>query len=198
MESYDPKISPWQLKGDEFRNRWSETERLHFLIEYAILAPSSHNTQPWKFFISDHTIRVFVDPTRWLRVADADQRELHISVGCALENLLIAAEHFEYGHQVDYFPELADADLVAAVHLAPRQGKLASFRRPEWFDAMTVRHTNHKVYEPRAIPREDQQRLQACCVEGGFGLHLISDLKTKRAIDELILRADAGNLPIRT
>jgi len=46
-------------------------------------------------------------------VADSDQRELHISVGCALENLLIAAEHFGYGHQVAYFPEPANEELIA-------------------------------------------------------------------------------------
>lgn len=53
-------------------------------------------------------------------VADADQRELYISVGCALENLLIAAEHFKYAHHEEYFPENEDS-LVAVVKLAPTE-----------------------------------------------------------------------------
>jgi nitroreductase len=69
-------------------------ERLLRLVEYAILAPSSHNSQPWTFAVSEDEIRIFVDRDRWLPMADPDQRELYVSIGCALENLLIAAERF--------------------------------------------------------------------------------------------------------
>ncbi|KAF5410530.1 MAG: hypothetical protein C5S47_06520 [Candidatus Methanogasteraceae archaeon] len=41
-----------------------------------------------------------MDTTRWLKVADSDQRELHVSIGCAPENLLIATGHFGYGYQM--------------------------------------------------------------------------------------------------
>ncbi len=40
-------------------------------------------------------MKVFVDRRGGLRVAEAEDRELQISVGCALDNLLNAAEHFE-------------------------------------------------------------------------------------------------------
>ena len=70
------------------RKRGSErdgdsSEKLTFLLNYAVLAPSSHNSQPWKFNVSGDEISLFADKTRWLKVADADQRELHISLGCA-------------------------------------------------------------------------------------------------------------------
>lgn len=58
------------------------------LINCASLAPASHNTPPRKFSVRDEEIRIFAHKARWLEVADADQRELHISVGCALKNLL--------------------------------------------------------------------------------------------------------------
>ncbi len=44
-------------------------DRLRFLLRYAVLAPSSHNTQPWKFRVSGDRIDVFVDLERWLKVA---------------------------------------------------------------------------------------------------------------------------------
>ena len=53
-----------------------------------------------------------------MKVADSDQREMHISVGCAMENLLVAAEHSGYGHLVAYFPEGED-NPVACVKLNP-------------------------------------------------------------------------------
>jgi nitroreductase len=50
-------------------------------------------------------------------VADADQRELYISLGSALENLLLAAEHFGYSCRVTYLS--GEKDLVATVNLNP-------------------------------------------------------------------------------
>jgi len=37
-------------------------------------------------------------------VVDPDNRELYTSLGCALENLLIAAKYAGYDPEVEYFP----------------------------------------------------------------------------------------------
>lgn len=190
MKNYDPRVTPWQINEQDFPHDGYSAKKLQFLLRYAILAPSSHNTQPWKFSPGEDEIHVFIDRTRWLKVADPDQRELHISVGCALENLLIAAEHFEYGHQVTYFPEPVNEELVATVKLKP-QGQPTPFRNPALFEAILNRQTNRKVYEKRPIPQDDLQYLQNCCVEGGIWLHMTDDLETKRKVDELIIRSDA-------
>ena len=87
---------------NDYPHAGSLPDRLRFLVRYAVLAPSSHNTQPWRFHIAADRIDLFLDESRWLKVADADQRELHISLGCALENLLVAAEHFGLGPQTEY------------------------------------------------------------------------------------------------
>ncbi len=79
-------IDAWKTEEDQFPTTGPLTDRLRFLVRYAVLAPSSHNTQPWKFRIADDRIDVFMDQSRWLKVADDDQRELHISIACALEN----------------------------------------------------------------------------------------------------------------
>lgn len=64
-----------------------------FMIEQAVKAPSGHNTQPWKFrLFSDH-IDILPDFSRALPVVDPNHRELFVSLGCAAENLCIAAAH---------------------------------------------------------------------------------------------------------
>jgi len=185
---YEPKVTPWQIDEQGFSRDGNSTEQMKYLLRYAILAPSSHNTQPWKFSAGENEIKVFIDRTRWLKVADDDQRELHISVGCALENLLLAAEHFGFGYEVTYFPAFGDEELVAAVKLTPQD---ESSKPSGLFPAMTVRHTNHQVYEPRPISETDQQKIRACCVEEGISLYLTDDLEMKRKVDELMVRADA-------
>jgi hypothetical protein len=73
------------------------SDQLEFLIGYAILAPSSHNSQPWLFRINAMDVELFADRRRALPTVDPQQRELTISCGAALFNLRIAAEYF--GHE---------------------------------------------------------------------------------------------------
>ncbi|MBD3386211.1 hypothetical protein GF407_14980 [candidate division KSB1 bacterium] len=59
------------------------------MIRFATMAPSGHNTQPWKFSLHENTITIFPDYKRRLAVVDPDDHALFISLGCALENLII-------------------------------------------------------------------------------------------------------------
>lgn len=182
-----PKASVdiWNIKEGDFPANGSSEDRLNFLLNYAILAPSSHNTQPWRFNVSGDEIRLFADRTKWLTVADADQRELHISLGCALENLLVAAEHFGYSYDVTYLP--GNDSLVAVVKLTPG-GKLT--RDPRLFDAITARHTNRLPYEDRAVSKSALQTLQNQTIEEGIGLYTTSDVNTRTKFSDLVVSAD--------
>ncbi|MBU4227791.1 hypothetical protein KJ813_02595 [bacterium] len=187
ISKWNPKITPWQIQEQDFPHEGSSADKLEFLLRYAILAPSGHNSQPWKFSVSEDEIQIFADKTRWLRVGDPKQVNLHIAVGCALENLLIAAEHFGYGHQVTYFPRPNQEELVVTVKFIS-YGQPSPFREPALFRAIPNRHTNRKAYEKRPIPKSDLRRLQNCCVEEGIRLHVIDDLDTKRSVNELLIR----------
>lgn len=165
-------------------------EQVHFLLGYAILAPSSHNSQPWLFRIVGDSLEVLADDSRWLRMADADRRELYLSVGCALENLLVAAEHFGLGHTVNYFPDPANELLAVRVDFGPSREPTAS-RPPGLFDAIRVRHTNHQPYDDRSVPEETQRRLQEIARERGIHLWLTAEPEIRSRVNELVIRADA-------
>lgn len=189
--TYNSKTTPWQIQAEDFPRHGSSQEQLQFLLRYAILAPSSHNTQPWQFEADADEIHMWADKERWLQVADADQRELHLSLGCALENLLVAAEHFGYSHQVEYFPEPKLAELAILVTLHPG-GEPSPVRPPALFEAIPARRTNHQPYDQsRPIPASERQRLQDLCQEEGLYLHLTDDVAIKRKVDELIAEGDA-------
>jgi len=61
------------------------------LIRYATLAANSHNTQPWRFRVEDSAIVILPDPARATPAVDPDDHHLFVSLGCAAENLNIAA-----------------------------------------------------------------------------------------------------------
>jgi nitroreductase len=114
---------------------------------------------------------------------------LYSSVGCALENLLVAATDFGYGHEVEYFPDPGAPDLVARIALTPHD-ELGGAEPSVLFEAIPVRQTNHRTYQTRPIPDADLERLRGCCDEEGLWLHLTSDPDIKRRADDLMVRAD--------
>lgn len=62
------------------------------LVRYATLAASSHNTQPWKFRLERGRILILPDLSRRCSAVDPDDHHLYASLGCAAENLLLAAQ----------------------------------------------------------------------------------------------------------
>jgi nitroreductase len=182
-------MDAWQISPEDFPRHASPQEQLRFLARYAVVAPSSHNSEPWQFSIDTHGVGVYADRRRWLAVADPDQRELYLSVGCALENLLVAAEHFGFRHDVDWFPQGEEADCVAQVHLEPG-GEASPWRPPELFSMLTVRHTSHQLHTSGSVPEADIARLRQCCNEEGVVLYVTSDHRFRQRVAELIAEGD--------
>jgi nitroreductase len=181
----EASLQAWDVKESDFPVNDSREERLTFLLNYAILAPSSHNSQPWKFNVTNDCILLFVDKSRWLQVADADQRELYLSLGCALENLIVAADHFGYNSTVAYFP--GEEELVAKVIL---ESAVNSTGDPRLFSAILSRQTNRNSYEPRAISESDLETIRSLNSEAYSSIFVTSDLAIKKIFQDLVVQAN--------
>src|SRR5512134_2886594 len=96
-----PSERAWSIEPSDFPHTGTPREVMTFLVRYAVLAPSGHNTQPWRFAVGEEGIAVFADYTRRLPVTDPDNRELQMSIGAAVMNLRVAAQHFGFGCRVD-------------------------------------------------------------------------------------------------
>ena len=87
-------MNPRDINPSDFKKLEKYEERIRFLLRYAVLAPSTHNTQPWLFKIQGNRCEIFYDERYLLPEADPKRRDLFISMGCLLENLAIAANYF--------------------------------------------------------------------------------------------------------
>jgi nitroreductase len=140
-------------------------------VDFAIKAPSSHNTQPWSFRIADDTIELRADRSRALPVNDPADRELTISCGAALFNLRIAAQSAGFDTVVERFPEPSDADLVARVRFRPDGGA----RDRPLFGAIDVRRTHRKVFLDRDPPEAVIQHLVVAAADEGAMLKVVDE-----------------------
>ncbi|MBK1736123.1 hypothetical protein CKO15_12750 [Halorhodospira abdelmalekii] len=124
------------------------------LISFAARAPSGHNSQPWRFAVDRDTIRIYPDRSRRLPVVDPDDHALFISLGCALENLAIAAAQHGFSAHTDYFPPEEPKECL---RVRLREGAQESVE--PLFQAIPLRQTNRGLYDGRTISDTDLNRL---------------------------------------
>ncbi|MGW8227948.1 MAG: Acg family FMN-binding oxidoreductase [Gammaproteobacteria bacterium] len=179
----------WNLDEAAYPRDKSLSEKLAFLLNYAQLAPSSHNSQPWQFSIQGSAIHLYPDLDHWLKVADPERRELYISLGCALENLLVAAEHFHLGYQVSFFSDRDDTAHFASVTFV-EDSQIVNVRDPALFKAIQQRRTNRQPFQTRLIPKEELLQIKAARLEKDLHLHFIANIEQKRQLAAMVKTAD--------
>lgn len=181
-------MNPRQVTESDFPTTGTPADQWFFLLNYALLAPSEYNTQPWMFRVQDESVEIYADYTRRLPVVDPQNRELLISCGAACYNLRLAARHFGYRGSLECFVDNEQADLLARLHLGTKQPALPAEDR--LFAAIVHRQSNRKIYEARDIPPEEIGRLQACAGQDGTWLELVQDARTRKTISDLIIAGD--------
>ena len=92
-------------------------DRYAWYASMARLAPSKHNTQPWRFAIVEEGVEIYADYTRRLPHVDPDHRELLMSVGAAIMNLRVAAAHFGFESTIRFHGSERRTEPVALVTL---------------------------------------------------------------------------------
>ena len=159
------------------------------LIRAAALAPSSHNTQPWLFRLSDHEIQLAADRTRTLPVNDPDDRELTISCGCALLNLRVAAASRGLDTGMALLPEGLQTDLLGRLEFKRKDQPAAP--ADDLVNAIERRRTYRKEFA--GSPVEDEVidcLLNAARIEGAW-LQPVLDEESRRRLGELVAVGDA-------
>jgi hypothetical protein len=162
-------------------------QRWRSVIEAAGAAPSTHNTQPWRFVVEPDAIHLHLDPARTLPVADPACREARISCGAALLNLRMALRVLDIEPLVTLLPQRRHATLLATVRL--HTAKPATPQESALHAAIRHRHSNRRPF-PAPLPSSVLQNIvYAAGVEGGY-LRLAHDPPVVRALTSLIRRAD--------
>lgn len=157
------------------------------IIAVGTRAPSGHNTQPWRFTYEHNEIRIHPDFTRSLPVVDSDNHALYISLGCAAENVVIAAGAKGRRATVTVMEDPAE---TAYIKISLKPGSPP--HEEVLAEHINARQSTRNKYSGAVIPREDLEKLQ-----GSFSFEGIKvQLFTKREeIDQLLpFIIEASNL----
>jgi hypothetical protein len=173
-----------QFAPEEFPHDAAPEEKLRFLLSYAILAPSSHNTQPWLWEIAGDGIALRADFSRQMPALDPEGRELIMSCGAALEHLRIAMHAFGYEDETTLFPDRQQSDFVARVRLLDKRPTVSS--EEELFRAIPKRHTNRSTFTEQSLPESLVKTMHADAGSAGAWLHFFTGDDERRDIAALI------------
>ena len=156
------------------------------LVRAAILAANPHNSQPWRFRVADNAIDVFADFGRNIGAIDPFLREMTMGIGCALENLLIAAAHEGYAAEVTLLPDPDNPAHAAHILLSSGTRTVSPL-----YDAIPRRQTNRGPYETgRSVPVDLLDALAALGADlSGTKVTWFSTPDARKRVGELIVAA---------
>jgi len=132
--------------SDAAYEAWTDLRRergLRAIVAAGVLAANPHNSQPWRFALAHQRIDVHLDLDRALGPVDPFLRQMHLGIGCALENLVVAASMQGLASAAALFPDQADVTLAARLALSPSDLAVSAHA-----GAITRRHTNRGPYDP--------------------------------------------------
>lgn len=180
--------NPWAVKPHAFPRDGTMADQLRFLLNYAVLAPSGHNQQPWRFVLSDDAVDVVADWKRALPALDPDGRALVMSCGAAVFHLRVAAHHFGLAPVVSAWPHGVDDDCVARFSVKPgREGTLEEHRL---FTAIKKRRTHRGAFDDAPVPDAEVERLVDAANVEGATLVPLSESDKRRRLARLVADAD--------
>ncbi|MDM7862128.1 hypothetical protein QTP81_16100 [Alteromonas sp. ASW11-36] len=175
-----------EIKDGLFPFNGDELHKLTFLLNYAILAPSHYNAQPWRFRLSNNGLDIILDKKRVSRFVDPHSREAIISCGAAIGMIEVAAHYFGCSVNINY-ENTTDRDLLAHINLTgnfdPSDNDIA------WFHAIKYRQTNRKYFDDTEPPNQAIDSVQSYAKTLDVQLSLARDIGTIIKFSDMVERA---------
>jgi nitroreductase len=165
----------------------AEPAGLKDIVRYATLAANGHNTQPWRFRISEDRVEIRPDLARRTPVVDPDDHHLFTSLGCATENLILAAGACGRPATPRFDPANDGAVIVEFASGAAHASAL--------FEAIPRRQSTRAEYDGRSVGTADLKLLSsAAAVVPGVDLILITERGQIDRVRDLVVAGNSAQM----
>jgi nitroreductase len=172
----------YSARMDELRRPLSAEPSLLELVRFATLAANGHNTQPWRFRLFQERIEIRPDLSRRTPVVDPDDHHLYASLGCAVENLALAATAQGRPAEIVFDPS-GDGALLARLQ---RGASVAS----AMFAAIPHRQSTRSLYDHSPLKAAELDALTKAAALAGVSVAVITDRRHINRIRELVVAAN--------
>ncbi len=169
------------LRGDD------ASSALHRAAARATLAPSVHNTQPWRLYLAENQLDVVADLGRQLSVLDPVARQLIISGGCALFNARVSLCGSGFGADVQRVADSSRPELLASV-TAVSDGVDPALAALD--PCIELRQTNRRRFADDDVPNELLDRLEEAAAAERATIQVIRDPGQRATVARLNHLAD--------
>ena len=179
MTKYDASVAAT-------RAALQEHPEMRDLFRYATLAPSGHNTQPWRFRVGERRIEMLPDFARRTPIVDPDDHHLFVSLGCAAENLVIASA--ARGHSgASRFDHANGGCVVFAFDGGPGA-------KSPLFDAIATRQSTRTDYDGRPVAPAELKVLADAAEIPGVDLVLMTDRPRMDRLRDLVIAGNSAQM----
>jgi Nitroreductase family len=153
------------------------------LVRCATLAANGHNTQPWKFGLSPDVISIQPDLSRRTPVVDPDEHHLWVSLGCATENLVLAAAAL--GKHADVVFGTQEVH-VALDNATPVRSPLV--------DAIFQRQCTRAEYDGQPMPTDVLHELTRAADRRGVRLLLLTERAKIEGVLDYVTQGNSAQI----
>lgn len=153
------------------------------LVRYATLAANGHNTQPWRFLARVSGVSVVPDYSRRTPVVDPDDHHLWVSLGCAIENLLIAAAARGQAGAVAMRGGASGIDIELTAAPALDDGLFA---------AIPQRQSTRSTYESKPVSADTLAALESAARGQGVDIRLLTSHADRERVLDFVVQGNSA------
>ncbi|WP_410221222.1 Rv1355c family protein [Pedobacter sp.] len=196
----DQKIKPWSvadienyIKNNSFDQYVHngidlEEKELTLLVEAARKAPSGGNNQPWRWHYQNKALHLFLEESSAQAYLDPAFISSYISLGTAIENLLLTAATLKLKVNWQFTP------LMLPKHIAVfsfERGFEADDLQLSLAAQITNRHTNRKITPKQLIPLDKLEYLSGLAEDiDGISCKFVSDTEKIALVSNIASHCD--------
>ena len=181
-----PRLENYQEEVDRQRRFLQANPEISEFVRMATLAANGHNTQPWKFRVQERRVSIHPDLTRRTEVVDPDDHHLYVSLGCAAENLAIAANAF--GRRCDVH---IHGGTETVIDLTLQNGPKGD---DALYTAIPLRQSTRSAYDGQPISEMDLGLLQAAAEQEGVSLRIFTAAEEREKILEFVVEGNTAQM----
>lgn len=181
-----PRMGPYERVAARQRELLAAVPEMADYVRMATLAANGHNTQPWRFALGTRDISLFPDDTRRTAVVDPDGHHLFVSLGCAAENLAIAARASGRSAEVA-IENSANPRIDVTLGSAPATEQTL-------YQAIPLRQSTRSLFDGGQVSIADLALLESAGRQEGVDVLFLTASADREAVTEFVVRGNTAQM----